>query len=164
MPPALTMALIVTLTVLLAIASATAGALWWRLRSTPTPQADPLADRLVDRLKTLDAIVARLQERPPAPAGRDPTPAGAGRPAPRRRPHRAEAVPSGPTLIAVPDLAAPAGDAAPTVELGRRFGAIWELADAGASAESIARATAQPIGQVELILGLRRQLAAGGRP
>ncbi|HEX8204327.1 MAG TPA: hypothetical protein VF590_27865, partial [Isosphaeraceae bacterium] len=72
---------------------------------------------------------------------------------------------AGPTLIAVPDLAGPPGEAeAASAELARRFGAIWDLADAGAPAEAIARGTGQPIGQVELILGLRRQLAtAEGR-
>ena len=63
---------------------------------------------------------------------------------------------AGPTLIAIPNLAA-TGDWVPapstTTDLGRRFGSIWELADAGASAETIARETGQPIGQVELILG-----------
>ena len=41
--------------------------------------------------------------------------------------------------------------------------AIWALADAGAPAEAIARETGQPIGQVELILGLRRQLGRARR-
>ena len=40
--------------------------------------------------------------------------------------------------------------------LARRFGPIWELADKGRSPGAIARETGQPIGQVELILGLRR--------
>ena len=41
-----------------------------------------------------------------------------------------------------------------------RFGGVWGMADAGMPAEAIARETGQPIGQVELILGLRRQLLA----
>jgi hypothetical protein len=70
-----------------------------------------------------------------------------------------------PTLIAVPNLAGVGGateasaGSADLERLGSRFRAIWELADAGASAEAIARATGHPIGQVELILGLRRQLS-----
>jgi hypothetical protein len=71
-----------------------------------------------------------------------------------------------PTLIAVPNLAGVGGAAeesassAELERLGSRFSAIWELAEAGASADAIARATGHPIGQVELILGLRRQLSA----
>ena len=42
--------------------------------------------------------------------------------------------------------------------LTQRYAAIWALADKGATAEVIARATGQPIGQIELILGLRRQI------
>jgi hypothetical protein len=66
----------------------------------------------------------------------------------------------GPTLIAIPSLSAISSEASAVAaaELGRRFGAIWALADAGQAPEAIARATGQPIGQVELILGLRRQL------
>jgi hypothetical protein len=64
------------------------------------------------------------------------------------------------TLIAVPNLATtPANDRDAAVNgLTQRYSAIWTLADQGASAEVIARATGQPIGQIELILGLRRQI------
>jgi hypothetical protein len=41
--------------------------------------------------------------------------------------------------------------------LSRRHGPIWDLAAAGEPAGEIARATGQPIGQIELILALRRQ-------
>ncbi len=66
----------------------------------------------------------------------------------------------GPTLIVVPSMAAPgsetiAQDAAEA--LSRRYGPIWDLADAGEPAQEIARATGQPIGRIELILALRRQ-------
>ena len=44
--------------------------------------------------------------------------------------------------------------------LSQRYAAIWDLADTGASPDVIARATGQPIGQIELILGLRRQIDA----
>jgi hypothetical protein len=64
----------------------------------------------------------------------------------------------GPTLIAVPNLAAPPSPALEAAaELESRFGDVWAMADAGRPAEAIARETGQPIGQVELILGLRRQ-------
>lgn len=56
----------------------------------------------------------------------------------------------------MPDLAPPTAPSAEVVaEMARRFGGIWDLADSGASPLAIARATGQPIGQVELILGLR---------
>jgi hypothetical protein len=62
-------------------------------------------------------------------------------------------------LIAVPNLAAAANDREAALQgLTQRYAAIWTLADTGASAEVIARATGQPIGQIELILGLRRQI------
>jgi len=153
MPPALAMAAIVTLAALLAVASAAAGALWGRARA---------ARGLADRLAALEAALNRLEAAASRPAA--PPAALPGGPRAARRSDRAEAsAVAGPTLIAVPDLGAPAGDAAAADDLGRRFGAIWELADAGAPAEAIARATGQPIGQVELILGLRRRRPAGGR-
>jgi hypothetical protein len=63
-------------------------------------------------------------------------------------------------LIAVPNLtAAPSNLRDASVSgLTQRYAAIWTLADQGASPEVIARATGQPIGQIELILGLRRQI------
>ena len=68
-----------------------------------------------------------------------------------------------PTLITVPKL--PAAQDRPAMHggIGQRYAAIWELAESGASADAIARATGQPIGQIELILGLRRQMDSGGR-
>jgi hypothetical protein len=65
----------------------------------------------------------------------------------------------GPTLISIPNLASPPSPTSEAAaELDRRFGPIWGMADEGVSTESIARETGYPIGQVELILGLRRQL------
>jgi hypothetical protein len=66
-----------------------------------------------------------------------------------------------PKLIAVPNLSAGFDRQATHSGLSHRHAAIWDLADSGASAEVIARATGQPIGQIELILGLRRQLDGG---
>lgn len=66
--------------------------------------------------------------------------------------------PAQPNLITVPRLAGGLdrmGDGEGTLQ--QRYAAIWEMADAGAPPDAIARATGQPIGQVELILGLRRQ-------
>jgi hypothetical protein len=62
-------------------------------------------------------------------------------------------------LIAIPNLASTASDREATLSsLTQRYAAIWTLADTGASPDVIARATGQPIGQIELILGLRRQI------
>jgi hypothetical protein len=63
-------------------------------------------------------------------------------------------------LIAVPNLSLPTpNDRDAAVNgLTQRYAAIWTLADQGASPEVIARATGQPVGQIELILGLRRQI------
>jgi hypothetical protein len=62
-------------------------------------------------------------------------------------------------LISVPNLAAPASsNSEAAAELDRRFGPVWVMADDGVPIEAIARETGYPSGQVELILGLRRQL------
>ena len=76
-----------------------------------------------------------------------------------------------PLLIAVPDLSAPgpgvgtqadpARRASAARELSRRFERVWAMADAGADAAAIADATGQPIGQVEVVLNLRRRLGDG---
>jgi hypothetical protein len=67
------------------------------------------------------------------------------------------------TLIAIPSLpSAPADREAAASELGERYNAIWSLEAQGATAEVIARTIGQPIGQVELILGLRRQIDGKG--
>ena len=42
--------------------------------------------------------------------------------------------------------------------LKERYAAIWALADSGATLEQMARSSGQPVGQIELILGLRRQI------
>jgi hypothetical protein len=63
------------------------------------------------------------------------------------------------SLISVPNLASnPEDRDSLSSSLGQRYAAIWDLADQGASPEVIARATGQPIGQIELILGLRRHI------
>ncbi len=70
------------------------------------------------------------------------------------------AAPAQPNLITVPRLAGSLermGEGDGDGILHQRYAAIWEMADAGAPPDAIARATGQPIGQVELILGLRRQ-------
>jgi hypothetical protein len=165
MSPSLAMTVIVTLAALLALVSAVAGALWLRGRAWPLVEAVQLASELAERQRALEAMLAKLEKKAAAP-GVKPGSSLLANPAVHsrrgRRFDRAEPTAiTGPTLIAVPDLAAPHSPAA-AAELGRRFGAVWELADAGLAPEEIARRTGQPIGQVELVLGLRRQLAAAG--
>jgi hypothetical protein len=64
-----------------------------------------------------------------------------------------------PALIAVPNLEGEPHDRDVTASgLKERYAAIWALADTGAKPDVIARATGQPVGQIELILGLRRQI------
>jgi hypothetical protein len=159
------------------------GAVWARLRALPLAETVRMVEDLARRQRDLEALLARVAdaEITEKGSGADSTTARDGRAsgaesapdpfsAPRSRPIRRvdPAEPNavtGPTLIAVPDMAAdPAGPASASAELGRKFGAIWAMADAGTPAESIAQATGQPIGQVELILGLRRRLAGGSGP
>jgi hypothetical protein len=84
---------------------------------------------------------------------------------PRNGAHREPSVANGgaarlePALISVPNLAAAVHDRdALAGGLTQRYAAIWSLADNGSSPDVIARATGQPRGQIELILGLRRQV------
>jgi hypothetical protein len=75
---------------------------------------------------------------------------------------------AGPTLISVPNLssrgravgtqAEAARRATASGDLAGRFGRVWQMADEGEPADRIALATGQPIGQVELVLNLRRLL------
>ena len=68
------------------------------------------------------------------------------------------------SLISVPNLAAGPEDRDPAANsLTQRYSAIWTLADQGATPEVIAKATGQPIGQIELILGLRRHIDGSSR-
>jgi hypothetical protein len=67
--------------------------------------------------------------------------------------------PPEPALISVPNLEGGPNDRDATISgLKERYAAIWALADTGAATETISRATGQPMGQIELILGLRRQI------
>jgi hypothetical protein len=137
---------------------------------------------LAERLDRLESHRSAVQGGEPSGAAHESTPleAGAGvrlvgdadRPAPRSnargntRADGREATPGPPpTLIAVPSLAAAGMEdlSEATNALERRFAAVWELADGGASPEAIAGATHYPVGQVELILGLRRRLVAEGK-
>jgi hypothetical protein len=65
-----------------------------------------------------------------------------------------------PKLIKVPKLSTVQDRQSMHNGLSQRYAAIWELAESGSTPDAIARATGQPIGQIELILGLRRQVDA----
>ena len=111
----------------------------------PVPREQPIV------VVEAPAPVLELLDRPRAPGS-------------IRRVDRAEpSAVAGPRLIAVPNLAvsAPVEESA-SLELRRRFGAIWDFADQGMAEDEIARQSGYPIGQVELILGLRRQLILAG--
>jgi hypothetical protein len=155
MSPALAITAIVVLAALLAVVSAVAGALWWRVRSLPLIEAVRLARALTARRRALEALLERV-----ASVEGSSVPVGAGDAA--FRVDGARTLAAGPRLIAVPDLSASPSPA--SAELAGRYAAVLDMADAGASAEAIAHATNQPVGQVELILGLRRRLAPPGAP
>lgn len=149
-------ALIVLLSGLLAVSSALAGVLWQRNR-TLREQAN--LGRLLDiRLRALEGRLEALGT-PEAASKAIEAPMPPMNQVVRVDVPVLEARLKGPTLIAVPDLAAPAVEAAPlSPDLASRFQSIWRLAAEGTPPEAIARATGQPVGQVELILALRRHL------
>jgi hypothetical protein len=111
------------------------------------------------RLRALSRQVETLKQL------RTTMPATPGRPTARPKRRRDDAdtsFPPGPRLIAVPRLAPPPGrresmrrDAA--AQMAGRYGSIWALAEAGRPPAEIARESGLPIGQVELILGLRER-------
>ncbi len=70
------------------------------------------------------------------------------------------------TLIAVPNLGVDEPEVDPGAEndLSQRHGEVWSLAALGASTQEIARQTGQPIGQVEVIVGLYRRLHSSRGP
>jgi hypothetical protein len=171
--------LVSTLVVLLAIAGALIIVLWSRSRLDD--RAGRRLERIEGRLAVLDSalrrIEIRLQEQgPPAasmsadlrvdpgvrPSPSRPKPTGSARSGAGHLPE------DWPTLISVPNLstrgravgtqAEAARRATASGELAGRFGRVWQMADEGEPADRIALATGQPIGQVELVLNLRRLL------
>lgn len=66
-----------------------------------------------------------------------------------------------PSLISVPDMSRPtAGGSEGAPIPSRKHEDVWAMADQGASAVEIARATGRPIGQVEIILRLQQHQRA----
>jgi hypothetical protein len=147
------------------------GALWARVRSIPLEETTRIVDDLARRQETMEGLLIQLDrdrdQRLSTSLSTYSLPGTGSEPRPLQRTHRgtASAV-SGPTLIVVPSLATTAPDAskAAAAELSQRFGAIWALADSGHSPEAIAQTTGQPIGQVELILGLRSLTGQAAEP
>lgn len=175
--PSLMVIMVAILGGILVVVLALVGAIWMRLRALPVAelarQVEELGRRqrvLEDRWENVGTDEAARAKETPAPFPKGP---GVASIRPTGTRHRADMpempANAGPTLIAIPNLAAPPQEETESAaaELGQRFGAIWDLADEGASPEAIARRTGQPVGQVELILALRRQLAnksRGSRP
>jgi hypothetical protein len=127
--------------------------------------------RTEERLDDLSRRLRLVEEEKPQGENRFLTPKSADRPDSENRlltpklvtpklPSQREADEPGRTLIAVPDLADEDRPLDPQVEteLRERHGEIWALAATGRSSEEIARQTGQPIGHVELIVGLYRQM------
>ena len=169
MSPTVSIALIASSILFPAAVAVALGVLWRRVRALPMDEISRGIENLAERQRAVESLLTRLEARealraaptvaPPPIWG--PAPSSGSSPIAPRRVDRGETnAARGPTLIAVPHLAAPASEGTAAADLDRRFGAIWALADSGASAEEIARGTGQPIGQVELILGLRRQVNA----
>ena len=162
MSPTVSIALAVSSILFLTAVAVALGVLWRRVRALPMDEISRGIEDLAERQRAVESLLTRLEAReaartvaPASSRGSGPSPI-----APRRADRGETNAARGPTLIAVPHLAAPASEGSAAADLDRRFGAIWALADSGASAEEIARGTGQPIGQVELILGLRRQVNA----
>lgn len=133
--------------------------LYVRVRDLSARAAAPPSDGSgsTGLINALNRRISRLEDRLGAV---EVSPAAAGSVGPkrhRRLDRRQQAPVEGPVLIAVPSLASIPVEMSSEVaaEFDRRFGPIWALADAGAPPDAIARETGHPIGQVELILGLR---------
>lgn len=126
-------------------------------------------DELGSRLRLIESRIDRLNNAAvPTSSGRDgllgPRPPGSARTGGAAPPWQGlfdHSEPrGGPTLIAIPDLAAQGHepDLRAETELVQRHAEVWTLAAGGMPPAEIARQTGQPIGQVELIVGLYRRL------
>jgi hypothetical protein len=148
---------------------------WIALRHRRSRFEQQIARQVAEVADRLRLLEARLQEIEAKGGGKPGRQKRAGNGLVPHWPHwpratdgwhkRAEANHAGPamapTLIAVPSLAAPPSEREASIDgISHRYAAIWSLADSGASADMIARATGHPIGQIELIMGLRRQIDA----
>jgi hypothetical protein len=122
--------------------------------------------RTQERIDDLERRVSQVETKEPGVSETSQLPiSSAAATRPRGMSHR-EPSSSSPTLIVVPDLAEGGRAVDPQVEanLKERHGEVWALASSGAAPEEIARRTGQPIGQVELIVGLHRQVTSSRGP
>ncbi len=139
MPATLQSALFVVLCLALAAVLMALGAVWLRLRALPLAETARLMEDLAKRQRELETLLARLDAArtataaAPEPATGAPSADSSARPV-RRLDRAVPSAVAGPTLIAVPNMAAKPGATSASAELGRKFGAIWALADEGASA------------------------------
>ena len=132
----------------------------WALHHHRRSQSEQLMDlrwrKLADQVRALESRQTQHESIKPVDSGmrnfnRADSPGGRGM-------MRTDSIHE-PALIAIPNLEGAPHDRDVAVGgLKERYAAIWALADTGASQDVIARATGQPIGQIELILGLRRRI------
>lgn len=126
-------------------------------------------DELASRLRLLESWIDRFDSAAvPTASAREGVlrlrPPGSSRTAGaaplRQGPSENSETRGGSTLIAIPDLAAGGNepDSQAETELVKRHAEVWTLAAVGMPPGEIARQTGQPIGQVELIVGLYRYL------
>lgn len=113
------------------------------------------------RFIAIEERISRLHQPASLPSAPRLVQGGTSPTAPRRidqpRAFAGEATPPA-NLISVPNLAVSGvAHVSPESDLNQRCASVWDLAEAGASAEAIARTTGHPIGEIELILGLKRQ-------
>jgi hypothetical protein len=131
-------------------------------------------DRLMRRMDDLTRRLAQLEKRSGQPAGSSFVSEAGAASSPASTRAREAAAPvlaasgtgvvgngSGrPKLISVPDLGQKDSHGNPQAEdeLGQKHKEVWSLVNSGIAPEEIARQTGQPIGEVELIVGLHRRL------
>jgi hypothetical protein len=126
-------------------------------------------DELSSRLRLVESRIDQFHSgAAPSGSARDellaPAPAGLARnggpSSPRLRHFEPSEKRVGPPLIAIPDLASQGDEPDPQAEteLVKRHAEVWPLAASGMPPAEISRQTGQPIGEVELIVGLYRRL------
>ncbi len=151
------------------VVAGTLGTLAARQLKTTRSQTERRLELLTQRLLVIESRIKELENHDHRAPDDQQTPPGHSAPGEARqgRPTQSFLADRGdknartePTLIAIPDLGAGAEESQGRAgsEFGERHGEAWTLAAAGVPPEDIARQTGQPIGQIELIVGLYRRL------
>ncbi len=164
--PSLVLALFAVVGLATAVSLILLGAIWTRIRALTLDETSRHVAALARRQESIEAVLRRLET---ARNSGGTEPASASNPVGvNLRVDRGETGGGrGPTLIAIPSLAenrepgAGSSDRATeavVADLTLRFGPIWDRAEAGESVGAIAQASGLPIGEVDLILGLRRRI------